>query len=73
MQYWKTLPAIFLSRPNRFIAVCQLGEETVTVHVKNTGRCAELRIVFLLFFGKSSRVSEFSIASATPCILHYLT
>ena len=44
MQYWKTLPAIFLSRPNRFIAVCQLGEETVTVHVKNTGRCAELLV-----------------------------
>ena len=44
MQYWKTLPAIFLSRPNRFLAVCQLGEETVTVHVKNTGRCAELLV-----------------------------
>lgn len=42
MQYWKTVPAIFLSRPNRFIALCQYNDETVRVHVKNTGRCAEL-------------------------------
>ncbi len=34
--------ATFLSRPNRFIALVELGGETVTVHVKNTGRCKEL-------------------------------
>ena len=32
----------FLSRPNRFIALVEIGGETVTVHVKNTGRCKEL-------------------------------
>lgn len=32
----------FLSRPNRFIALVELNGETVTVHVKNTGRCQEL-------------------------------
>lgn len=32
----------FLSRPNRFIALVELDGETVTVHVKNTGRCKEL-------------------------------
>lgn len=40
-------PALFLSRPNRFIAHCQLlnngvAGETVICHVKNTGRCKEL-------------------------------
>ena len=34
--------AKFLSRPNRFIALVDIGGETVTVHVKNTGRCREL-------------------------------
>lgn len=34
--------ARFLSRPNRFIALVELNGETVTVHVKNTGRCKEL-------------------------------
>ncbi len=34
--------ARFLSRPNRFIALVELDGETVTVHVKNTGRCKEL-------------------------------
>lgn len=34
--------AKFLSRPNRFIALVELNGETLTVHVKNTGRCKEL-------------------------------
>ncbi len=34
--------AIFLERPNRFIAYCLLDGETVVCHVKNTGRCKEL-------------------------------
>lgn len=43
MKYNKTTTAVFLSRPNRFIASVRLenGEQT-TVHVKNTGRCREL-------------------------------
>ena len=32
----------FLSRPNRFIAMIEVGGEEITVHVKNTGRCKEL-------------------------------
>lgn len=31
-----------MSRPNRFIALVELGAKTETVHVKNTGRCREL-------------------------------
>lgn len=44
MEYQNVEKAIFLSRPNRFIAHVQLGEETLAVHVKNTGRCKELLI-----------------------------
>ena len=42
MKYDKVIPAVFISRPNRFIANVRLGEETAVAHVKNTGRCREL-------------------------------
>ena len=42
MIYPNTCEAVFLDRPNRFIAHVELGGETVAVHVKNTGRCKEL-------------------------------
>ena len=44
MQYGCVAPAVFLSRPNRFIARVRLGEQTVECHVKNTGRCRELLV-----------------------------
>ena len=44
MQYSQVSAGIFLSRPNRFIALVQLGDTVETVHVKNTGRCRELLI-----------------------------
>lgn len=44
MQYDRVIPAIFLERPNRFIALVQIGSETERVHVKNTGRCRELLV-----------------------------
>ena len=44
MKYTDIVPAVFLSRPNRFIAVCLLNGEEVMVHVKNTGRCRELLV-----------------------------
>lgn len=42
MLYRSVVPAVFLSRPNRFIAVCRVNGTEVRVHVKNTGRCREL-------------------------------
>jgi sugar fermentation stimulation protein A len=42
MIYPEVCEALFLDRPNRFIAHADLNGETVTVHVKNTGRCREL-------------------------------
>ena len=44
MIYENVREAVFLSRPNRFIALAELdGQETVC-HVKNTGRCRELLV-----------------------------
>lgn len=44
MNYQAVRPAVFLSRPNRFIAQVELDGREETVHVKNTGRCRELLI-----------------------------
>lgn len=44
MKYENTKRAVFLDRPNRFIAHVDLNGQTETVHVKNTGRCKELLI-----------------------------
>lgn len=42
MKYDKIKKAVFLARPNRFIANVNVGGEKQAVHVKNTGRCREL-------------------------------
>ena len=42
MNYQRIVKGIFLSRPNRFIALVRVGEELEKCHVKNTGRCREL-------------------------------
>ena len=44
MQYRAVKKAVFLSRPNRFIARVALEGAEETVHVKNTGRCRELLV-----------------------------
>ena len=44
MQYRNIYPAVFLSRPNRFVAKVELNGQEETVHVKNTGRCRELLV-----------------------------
>ena len=42
MKYRQIEEAVFLERPNRFIAYVELFGKKETVHVKNTGRCKEL-------------------------------
>ena len=42
MRYRNVIPAVFIDRPNRFIAHVEVGGSRETVHVKNTGRCREL-------------------------------
>ncbi len=44
MKYQRIEPAVFLSRPNRFLAEVERNGKRETVHVKNTGRCLELLI-----------------------------
>ena len=44
MRYPQIRKGTFISRPNRFIAYVNLNGETVTCHVKNTGRCRELLV-----------------------------
>lgn len=40
--YHRLTSAVFVNRPNRFIAHCQVGDVLHICHVKNTGRCREL-------------------------------
>ncbi len=68
MIYEHIKTAVFLERPNRFIAYAALGKETVTCHVKNTGRCRELLLpktpVLLQFHpdaAKNGRKTEYSL------------
>lgn len=42
MEYQRVVPGAFIARPNRFIAQVEVDGQTVTAHVKNTGRCKEL-------------------------------
>ena len=44
MRYEEVEPAVFLTRPNRFIAHVLLQGQEVVCHVKNTGRCRELLV-----------------------------
>lgn len=44
MKYKKVINAIFLKRPNRFIAHVLIDDREEIVHVKNTGRCRELLV-----------------------------
>ena len=42
MKYENIIKGIFLERPNRFIAICEIDGKEEVCHVKNTGRCREL-------------------------------
>lgn len=44
MRYNNIKKALFLERPNRFIAYARLAGKVVKCHVRNTGRCKELLI-----------------------------
>ena len=44
MRYDHVCEATFISRPNRFVAEVDIDGQIERVHVKNTGRCAELLV-----------------------------
>ena len=44
MKYERIEKGYFLERPNRFTAEVEIRGKKEIVHVKNTGRCAELLV-----------------------------
>lgn len=65
MKYNNIVKAVFKNRPNRFIAECNINNEKVIAHVKNTGRCKELLIkdtdVYLEYFPEGSRKTKYDL------------
>ena len=65
MVYNNIVKAVFKNRPNRFIAECNIDNENVIVHVKNTGRCRELLVkdteVYLEYFPETSRKTKYDL------------
>ncbi len=65
MKYDNVCRAVFLERPNRFVARVELNGKTETVHVKNTGRCRELLVpgseVWLTRSGHPGRKTEYDL------------
>lgn len=72
MQYTNWHKAIFLNRPNRFIAHCLLDGKQVVAHVKNTGRCRELLVpgcqVFLEHIPSPHRKTQYSLYAVTKSL-----
>lgn len=65
MKYRQVITAIFVERPNRFVAHCEVAGESHKVHVKNTGRCKELlvpgAIVYLEECNHPNRKTKYSL------------
>lgn len=65
MVYENVTKAVFLNRPNRFIAEVEIEEKSEIVHVKNTGRCKELLIpgceVWLTAPGTPNRKTKYDL------------
>ena len=62
-----SIPARFLSRPNRIVAQVELDGVETTVHVKNTGRCRELLVpgarVWLVKSDNPSRKTAYDLVA----------
>ncbi len=67
MTYDHIVRAVFMDRPNRFIAHAELGGAVETVHVKNTGRCRELLLpgaeVWLAASDNPSRKTKYDLVA----------
>ncbi|MEG0899082.1 MAG: DNA/RNA nuclease SfsA [Oscillospiraceae bacterium] len=67
MIYQNIEKAIFLNRPNRFIANIDINGKTEVAHVKNTGRCKELLIsgstIFVQEIISSTRKTKYDLIS----------
>ena len=67
MKYKNIVKGVFLERPNRFIAICEIDGEEEICHVKNTGRCRELLIkgatVYLEKSPNPNRKTQYDLVS----------
>lgn len=67
MKYNNITRAVFLKRPNRFIAEVDIDGHREIVHVKNTGRCKELLIpgceVWLTAPGTPERKTKYDLVA----------
>jgi len=69
MRYNRVIEAVFLERPNRFVAIVMIDGEPVRVHVKNTGRCRELLQKGAKVFlecredGRTARKTDYSLVT----------
>ena len=67
MRYKSVIPARFVSRPNRFIAVAELDGREEICHVMNTGRMRELLVpgaeIFLLPAENPARKTKFDLVA----------
>ncbi|MTV81370.1 DNA/RNA nuclease SfsA [Secundilactobacillus folii] len=76
MQYEDIKLATFIERPNRFIAYCQLGDQRVTTHVKNTGRGREIFIpgvtVALNYQPKPTRKTDYDLVAVKKDDKHWV-
>lgn len=67
MEYNNFMEAVFLARPNRFVAKVLLAGEETFVHVPNTGRCREIlvpgRTVYLMRSGNEKRKYPYTLTS----------
>ncbi len=67
MRYDNITKAVFLKRPNRFIAEVEVNGQKEIVHVKNTGRCKELLIpgceVWLTAPGNPERKTKYDLVA----------
>lgn len=67
MKYDNLCEGVFLRRPNRFAAEVEMAGRVERVHVKNTGRCAELLVpgnrVFLVKSGNPARKTAYDLVA----------
>lgn len=67
MKYSNIYEAVFIDRPNRFIADVSINGEKTVCHVKNTGRCKELLVpgatVYVQHCPSDSRKTQWDLIS----------
>lgn len=71
MNYSDVRRAVFLSRPNRFIAHCLVDGEEVVAHVKNTARCRIGGEEVVAHVKNTGRCRELLLPGATVWLQHH--